>query len=352
MGAFLFTVEIAPPHQRGLYGAISLGSAVGGNALGSAVSTILHIALTKEQLASWGWRLPFLAGLLVGAAGLSLHSRVHDSKEFLQLKRHRATSSRPLVDAVKTAKARMLLVFLVAGLWCDGIYTFSVWIVSMQTSLLAQPTPHADLINTLMVILLVIAFPLAGMLADRTSRFATMTAGAVFMAVASVPAFWLLDRGTMGAMVVAQLPLVAGLALFGSVLPSWIVDRFPPALRFSAIGIGYNAAQALLGGTGPLISTALYDTTKTGAGPGAWRECGPTSMGRPRSHPYPVQAPTSQCSPSCPESPSPPRASTPTGKRCRRRRDWRRTAIAATAWWRRRTFWSRRRPTRRGRGPR
>lgn len=118
VGAFLFTVETAPPSQRGLYGAISLGSAVGGNALGSAVSTILHLALTGDQLRAWGWRLPFLSGLLVGAAGLSLHSRVHDSREFVQLKRHHATSPRPLVDAVKTAKARILLVFLVSGLWC------------------------------------------------------------------------------------------------------------------------------------------------------------------------------------------------------------------------------------------
>lgn len=168
----------------------------------------------------------------------------------------------------------------------------------MQTSLLSAPTPHADLVNTLMVLLLVIAFPLAGTLADRTSRFATMAAGAVVMAVASVPALWLLDQGTVTAMVVAQLPLVAGLALFGAVLPSWIVDRFPPALRFSAIGIGYNAAQALLGGTGPLVSTALFDAAQSGAAPGARRVPGGLCVSRLSHAPPPWgelrQASTSQ----------------------------------------------------------
>lgn len=120
MGAFLFTVETAPARERGFYGAVSLGSAVAGTALGSIVSTVLHLSLTPGQLMQWGWRLPFLSGVLAGAAGLVLHSRVHDSKQFLALQTQKATSPRPVAEAMKTEKRRIFLVFLVSALWCGS----------------------------------------------------------------------------------------------------------------------------------------------------------------------------------------------------------------------------------------
>lgn len=138
----------------------------------------------------------------------------------------------------------------------------------MQTRLLPNPTPNADAINTAMVLLMVVLLPAAGALADRTSRDATMMLGGALSAAAALPCFWLMNSGTAAAMIIGQLPLAVGLSLYGAVLPSWIVKNFPPALRYSAIGIGYNAAQALLGGTAPLISTALFDATGSGTSAG------------------------------------------------------------------------------------
>jgi MFS family permease len=63
--AMLFTVEGAPAHRRGLYGAVSLATAVIGITLGSFVGFLVYL-LPDHHLYSWGWRLPFLSSLIVG----------------------------------------------------------------------------------------------------------------------------------------------------------------------------------------------------------------------------------------------------------------------------------------------
>ena len=65
----------------------------------------------------------------------------------------------------------------------------------------------------------------------------------------------------------SQLFLTVALALYGSALPVWMVTSFPPQVRYTAVGLGYNLAQALLGGTAPLIATALIDATQWNASP-------------------------------------------------------------------------------------
>lgn len=71
----------------------------------------------------------------------------------------------------------------------------------------------------------------------------------------------------IGATIVAQLTLTVTLSLYGAALPVWMVTSFPPEIRYTAVGIGYNFAQAFLGGTAPLIATALIDQTHWNASP-------------------------------------------------------------------------------------
>ena len=65
----------------------------------------------------------------------------------------------------------------------------------------------------------------------------------------------------------SQLFLAVVLAMFGSALPVWMVTSFPPEVRYTAVGLGYNLSQALLGGTAPLIATALIDVSHWNVSP-------------------------------------------------------------------------------------
>src|SRR5262245_15280717 len=81
VGSCCYLVETAPAGRPGFFGSWSVFGTVGGMLLGSAVATLMHGFLSPEQLHAWGWRLPFLAGVLVGVVGWWMRRGVQETPE-------------------------------------------------------------------------------------------------------------------------------------------------------------------------------------------------------------------------------------------------------------------------------
>ena len=94
VGSGVFLAERAPPHRRGLFAALSSAGLVGGMLLGSAIGALITNLLTADQITAWGWRLPFLSGLVLGGVALALRLTIPD--ECLPENRSKA----PLIEAV------------------------------------------------------------------------------------------------------------------------------------------------------------------------------------------------------------------------------------------------------------
>src|SRR5690606_17973303 len=95
-----------------------------------------------------------------------------------------------------------------------------------------------------------------------------LLAGALAVALASLPAFWLLTSGSLGGAMAAQVLLAAALSLYGGGSYTFFVELFPTSTRFTGAAISYNASYALFGGTGPFIGTFLVRETGNPGAPG------------------------------------------------------------------------------------
>ena len=69
-------IEFAPPGQRGLYGSSQSVSQTLAFILGGLCGYALNQGLTPQQLESWGWRIPFLLGILIGPVGYFVRRQV------------------------------------------------------------------------------------------------------------------------------------------------------------------------------------------------------------------------------------------------------------------------------------
>jgi len=238
IGSCCYLVEAAPSGRRGFFGSWSTFGTIGGMLLGSAVATLLQDVLSTEQLHAWGWRLPFLGGLLVGVVGWQMPLRV------LQV-------------------AGIVLLFGV------GIYTLFVWMPTYLTHFVKPPVPHALLINTLCMVLLIATMPIAGLLADRFGYKSILAIGALATGILVYPLFRWIDSGT-------TVGTAVSLAIFALInghiqgaMPVAMAELFPARLRYSAMAIGYNLTLALFGGTAPLVVTWMIKTSGNLAAP-AW----------------------------------------------------------------------------------
>ena len=269
IGSISYLVEVAPPRRRGLYGSFAVFSAVGGMLLGSAVATGLHLALAPEAIAAWGWRLPFLGGIVLGVVGWNLRRRLHETPAFAAIEAAGGTVRHPELQALRRMPVAIVQAGAMVLLLGVGIYTLFVWMPTYLNHIVTPAVPHALIVNTLAMILMIALMPVAGAAADRFGYKPVLIAAMLATAVLVYPLFVWIDTASLAAMVVAMIVFAVVNGFLQGPTPVALAAQFPVEIRFSAMAVGYNTSLALFGGTAPLVATWLISKTGNLASP-AW----------------------------------------------------------------------------------
>jgi MFS transporter, MHS family, proline/betaine transporter len=257
IGSITFVSEIAPEKHRGLLGSLSICSATAGVMLGSAVATIIHWIFTSQQIHNWAWRIPFIAGIIIGLVGIWMRRRMIESPDFEIDKTAAEKKKVPLVDVLKNAPGRLITVFGLAILGGGGFYMAFIWWPTYLTKIISPPIPHALLVNTVSMVVLILFSVLGGYLSDFLGRRRIMFGAAALIAITAYPLFILVGHGVFIQALIAQISLACLLGLYCGIEPAAMAEQFSARNRYTGIAVGYNTALAIFGGTTPLICTWL-----------------------------------------------------------------------------------------------
>ena len=262
--SIVFLVEGAGRNHRGFAGSWSGFGAVGGILLGSAVGALVTLTLSPSEVASWGWRLPFLAGLFVGLAGLYVRRHIPE----LPHPKADSSAGSPVWQALRTHGRTILRIGLLNVINGVGFYVAFVFLVTYMQTIGKLSEAAALEINTVNMIALLAMFPVAGWLSDRVGRKALLVAGIGGLLVLSWPLFWALHHPSSASWNFAgQLGFAVLFGLFGGALPVTMVETTPREVRCSAISVGYNLSVGVLGGMTPLVATWLMQRTRDDLAP-------------------------------------------------------------------------------------
>lgn len=246
VGAYL--TESAPQGRRGLFGSVYPTTIMVGTLLGSAVGLVLTELLTKEEMASYGWRIPFFLGGLLGLVGFFIRRGVHETLDI-----ESGHEPKPLQRTFTLHRRTAAIVFVIVGAVSLSFFGLvSGFPVLAQAYGVSGETAFAA--NTAGLVALIVLIPVFGWLSDRVGRRRILTFGLMGMAVLTVPALLLLSTGHALA---AQLLIVLPQAAAQAVLMVAMIERFPTRLRGTGFGICWATSVALVGGTAPMISTWL-----------------------------------------------------------------------------------------------
>jgi MFS transporter, MHS family, proline/betaine transporter len=218
---------------------------------------VLTTALTHEQLVSWGWRIPYIFGLLIGPAGLYIRSRVVETAAFAKAQPH----SMPIGELLSRQPVQVLLA-LGISIVSNASYYLLLYIPTYAIKTL-HLHPSTGFIATLVGgIALAGMSLLAGHWSDRTPRTGIMlwTAGLFF--VTAYPVFWLMvayPSVASAVFAVGWLNLVKG--GYSGVLPSLMSEQFPVETRAGGVAFSYSVSVTIFGGFAPFFATWLIART-------------------------------------------------------------------------------------------
>jgi MFS transporter, MHS family, proline/betaine transporter len=234
-----------------LLGALGASGATVGILLGSAVGAAFAASMSAAALDAWGWRIPFLLGLVVGIAGYILRRYVLETA---------AVEKRARPPIIETLHDHWRAVAGFAGLSVYSAVSFYigfVYLVSWLQTADGIPPSRSLEINSLSMVILLPVVIVAGWLSDWIGRKPLMVLASIGGLVGAVPIFWLLNHPTALLAQIGQLGLVLLMGTYYGPLPAILVEAAPPAVRWTAVALGYNLCYALFGGLSPLVATWL-----------------------------------------------------------------------------------------------
>jgi MHS family proline/betaine transporter-like MFS transporter len=259
-GSVSFLVETAPQHRRGFAGSFANFGSTAGVLLAAAVAAATVSLASEAQLESWAWRIPFLLGGVIAAAGYLLRRRLRETG--YTPRPARANDPMPLKQAITLAPGAMICAVLFTSGYGIVNYLTMVFLPVYASEFGGITESHALQINTAAQAVALLVVPLAGWLTDHLLRRRTLLIAAfVAEAVLAWTFFMLAGSGGIAGFALAQVAFGALLALIMGAAPAMLVELFPSAYRMSGYSVSFNIGIGIAGGTAPLLATSLIDAT-------------------------------------------------------------------------------------------
>lgn len=270
LGSITYVIESAPPSRRALLASLTpLGGGLG-SGTGALACLLVGLVFSKDDMASFGWRIPFIAAVPLTLIAFLLRKRIEDSPEFIKLAQSKQIAKSPLREALTRHWRSMLVAcgLSAAGYGATGVSAFFVsYLVS------TRGLPFSSVMGAFAAALLLgpLVIPAAGALTDRFGQRRLL--GLVFVAfiLMSVPILFVL--GWADSILLLGIAMTAFMGLVGFInapLWSYIATLFPAPVRFTASTFGANVGAVTTGSTGGLAAGALFFATGSPLAPAIW----------------------------------------------------------------------------------
>lgn len=255
-GAVVMTAEYSRIGRRGFYASWPCTGVLGAILLATGIFSLVAL-LPEEQFLAWGWRVPFLLSLVLVVIGFYIRARIAETPVFTRVQETNTETSRPIIDVIRN-QPKNLLVGIGACIGSTGTgYIFNVFVLTYvaQLGLPENVALTGVLIAAGLGIVTVLAF---GALSDKVGRRPVCMGGAAFVALFAFPYFWLLDTESSVLIWLAMVLIysVGSMAMFGA-QAAYFTELFDTRVRYSGFVLSREVPSLFVGGTAPLIATAL-----------------------------------------------------------------------------------------------
>jgi MFS family permease len=256
-GGMLMMVEHAPVSRRSFFGSLPQCAAPIGLMLSTGAFALVS-SLPEDAFLSWGWRLPFLASVVMFAVGIYVRRDVEESPVFASLQDSRKISEFPAGEVLKKYWRSLLL--LIGGKLGEVTLYFTLVVFSVSYAITTLGLSRSEVLHAIAVaaVFQAAAIPLFGWLGDQIGARTVYILGGLLLALSAIPLLMAVGSGSLLAF---RIAVIVGLSLnYGIIFgpqSHLYSEQFPGELRYSGMSIGIQIAGAFGGGLAPMVATSL-----------------------------------------------------------------------------------------------
>lgn len=260
--ATVFLIEHADVNRRGIAGSLAMAGALLGMVLSATFATCISRSLNAIDLASFGWRIPFLMGGVLGIVGLWVRIRSIEPVLYEKVHAKEALRSISLVNHLSSLNYRTLF----KGICLTSIMAIANYflIAYFNTFLVEKeglPLRSVMVVNTIALSLQMLTTISMGRLSDYLGRKVVLGAGMLSLMAVVYPVFWLLTQHDIYLALLGEVLFALAAGTLTGLIPTTLAEMFDTYHRNMGISISYNISLALFGGTVPLVAMTLVAST-------------------------------------------------------------------------------------------
>jgi MFS transporter, MHS family, proline/betaine transporter len=225
--------------------------------LGALTGAALYAALPQASLESWGWRLPFLFGLLIAPVGLYIRANLEETH---QARRHEPS---PMGRLLREHGGTVLKGIFATTAGTATMYLVVFFMPTYMIRLLHLPPSLSLLSGCATGITMFAVSLLAGRMADGLPNRKPLVVGSLVLSVLVVyPAFWLINHTPSVALVLCLSVLLTAIVNIGTTpLFLMLLEMLPIGVRASGISVIYSIGVTVFGGSSQFVVTWLLART-------------------------------------------------------------------------------------------
>ena len=266
-GVQVLVVEHAPTDHRGLYGGILATGSPLAQSFASITLTGLAMFLSKEDFASWGWRIPFLMGVLLLVVGMFIRRRVEETPAFKENQKKAAASAIPQERALAVILKKPGTVIKLVLSWAASAGLF--WIsVTYAVNYLTKELGYENSITFgLLLIANLVSIPaavLGGRLSDRIGRKKTFLLGLSMQGIAAGTMFPIMNSMNYPASVAIIALALCGIQVTAGTQAAFFSESLPTSMRYTGSALGMTLAGLFFGAPIPFIAAWIFQNTENG----------------------------------------------------------------------------------------
>lgn len=249
--------EMATPNRRGFYSSFQYVTIIMGQLLALGLLILLQkVFLTQEQLAEWGWRIPFFVGAVIALLAVWMRRNMAETESFSE---HRANSKRHsnLRELARHPRAVMTVVALTAG-GTVSFYTFTTYMQKYLVNTTGFSKDDATLISSIALLVFMLLQPLVGLISDFIGRRLMLILFGLGATLFTVPLLTALAaRQSMGSALTWYLLALVITTGYTSINAIFKAELFPVHIRALGVGFPFAVTVSVFGGTAEYLALWL-----------------------------------------------------------------------------------------------